>query len=235
MVTNDSFRNDSNRFSMVSTSDSISPSGGFDSASLDSANVSGATRQRYDSNAVLMLPAPLSVNVSAPSAASTIPSRSSEENGYFSDGNSGSHQGLIPSPPSGDSPFSPYEPLPSPLFPSTYEGQVSRSAGSTPVQRTPVPNPFRNSLLNGFEDSQSGLVAEPEEMSAASPVSTPRARGVSLADNGPVPGPDGVRRVSRSTGRRPTSQQPPQNRYSRGSTYLPPGAAPPQANPGGGM
>jgi len=60
-------------------------------------------------------------------------------------------------------------------------------------------------------------------------------RGVRLMDSGPVPGPEGVRRVSRPTGRRPTSQTPSQNRYSRNSTMLnlPPGAAPPQPNLGG--
>jgi chitin synthase len=59
-------------------------------------------------------------------------------------------------------------------------------------------------------------------------------RGVSLSDNGPVPGPDGVRRVSRPPARR-TSQPPQQNRYSRTTSLyatLPPGAAPPQPNGG---
>jgi chitin synthase len=51
-----------------------------------------------------------------------------------------------------------------------------------------------------------------------------------LMDGGPVPGPEGVRRVSRPSSRRPTSQIPPQNRYSRADSMytLPPGAAAPQ-------
>jgi chitin synthase len=77
-------------------------------------------------------------------------------------------------------------------------------------------------------DEANGLsfVPDPDDV----PLAANRARGVSLADNGPVPGPDGVRRIARA--RRNSSQRPPQNRYSRNSVYdLPPGAAPPQ--PGG--
>lgn len=59
------------------------------------------------------------------------------------------------------------------------------------------------------------------------------SRGVALQDNGVVPGPEGhgVRRLARPQARRPSSQQPPTNRYSRTSMYgpqLPPGAAPPR-------
>ena len=94
------------------------------------------------------------------------------------------------------------------------------------------------------EQQQFPYSSEPEEAPAAAGGRS-RSRGVSLADNGPVPGPGGVRRVSRQT-RRSTSQVPPQqnqNRYSRGNSMpmpqqynanLPPGAAPPQPGAGYG-
>jgi chitin synthase len=182
-----------------------------------------------------MLPAPLAVTASPPTAGATLGvSRSSDENTHLSDITSTSRQRLIPSPQSGESPISPYDQPSSGQQPSySFEGQ-SGSNASTPVQRHPTSNPFRNSfpILNYEDNAQPWLATEPEDPNS---LATPRPRGVSLADNGPVPGPDGVRRVSRAPGRRPTSQQPPQNRYSRSSVYsnLPPGAAPPQPNFGG--
>ena len=85
------------------------------------------------------------------------------------------------------------------------------------------------------DQHQFPYTSDPEELAAAGGRS--RSRGVSLADNGPVPAPGGVRRISRQT-RRSTTQVPAQqnpNRYSRGNSVpLPPGAAPPQPGTGYG-
>jgi chitin synthase len=197
-----------------------------------------------------MLPAPLG---RPPTSSSGGLSRSSEDN-YTSDLGTGSHQRLIPSPISPDQYNESYE-APTPGYPvgnMSFESQISRTAGGTgAVLRNPTvssqypgetPNPFRNSepYSAGYDD-QHAFTAEPEEYPSSPTTATPltyrqqQSRGVSLSDHGPVPGPEGVRRVSRPTSKttRPTSQtMPNQNRYSRGSTYnLPAGAAPPQ--PGG--
>lgn len=208
-----------------------------------------------------MLPAPLSVNRPQPtsgsaSASTTALSRSSDEGGYASDIGSGSaaHQRLIPSPSQDQySSHEDYEPANVGRYAQSttpFETRVSRTAGAhSGVLRQPAAslqhpveqhNPYGYSQPHsaGYDDPQIPFVTEPEEF-VTSPVSTAsvyaaRARGISLADNGPVPGPGGVRRVSRQTVRRPSSQAPPpsQNRYSRSATApfpnLPPGAAPPQ-------
>jgi chitin synthase len=250
-------RTDSNRYSIASNSDNYHPgSGGFDSSTVDSALYNAGQRPRHDSNTLLMLPAPLG----RPPTSSTGVSRSSEDN-YMSDMGSNSHQRLIPSPGSPDQYHDAYE-APAPRYPAgngSFESQISRTAGGTgAVLRNPTmssqypgetPNPFRNSepYSAGYED-QHALSSEPEEYATSPTASSPtttsythrhqQSRGVSLSDHGPVPGPEGVRRVSRpaSKSTRPTSQTlPNQNRYSRGSTYnLPPGAAPPQGGHSGG-
>jgi len=208
-------------------------------------------RPRNENNTLLMLPAPLGRPTTSSSGAV---SRSSEDN-YLSDGGSTSNQRLVGSPGTPDY-DSQYE-APQPRYPAaanaSLESQVSRTAGNAGgVLRNPTSsnrypgetaNPFRNSepYTAGYDDAQ-GYSTEPEEYPASPTTATPltarqqqqQARGVSLSDHGPVPGPGGVRRVAArpvSKGPRPTSQTPPnQNRYSRGSTYnLPPGAAPPQA------
>jgi len=176
-----------------------------------------------------MLPAPLSVNRQLMSSASSAGvSRTSDDN-YNSDSGSGSNSRLTPSaqdtyvdtpePSSAQrllSPGSPYDPRFSRQIPSPQP-----LVGDSQSQ-----NPFR---------SQTTSPTNYEESSALSPDYDGAGRGVRLKDGGPVPGPDGVRRVSRPTSRRPTSQGPSQNRYSRNSIAftLPPGAAPPQPNYGG--
>jgi len=239
-------KTDSNRYSIASNSDHYHPdSGGFDSSTVDSAQYNNAQRPRHDSNTLLMLPAPLG---RPPTSSSGGLSRSSEDN-YTSDVGSNSHQRLIPASP--DQYIDSYD-TPTPRYTAnpSFESQISRTAGSTgAVLRNPTmsnqypgetPNPFRNSepYSAGYEDQHMAFSAEPEEYPSSPTTATPlthrqlQSRGVSLSDRGPVPGPEGVRRVSRPTSKttRPTSQTPPnQNRYSRGSTYnLPPGAAPPQ-------
>lgn len=241
---------DSNRYSLNSNSDNYHPgSNGFDSSTTDSAANTGAQRPRNDANALLMLPAPLG-------RPTTSLSRSSEDVAYMSDGGSTSNQRLISSPASPEYDGT-YE-TPQSKYPAaanaSLESQLSRTAGNAGViLRNPTlsnqypgetPNPFRNSepYSAGYDETHGGYTADPEDYSGSS--STPTqytqrqlqgGRGVSLSDHGPVPGPGGVRRVSKPVSKtpRPASQTPPaQNRYSRGSTSnLPPGAAAPQ--PGG--
>ncbi|KAH7915734.1 glycosyltransferase family 2 protein [Hygrophoropsis aurantiaca] len=235
-----SFSGNSQRYSLASNSDINHPpsAGGVESSTSESAPYTAPPRPRQDSNAMLMLPAPLSVNRplnSGASASSVGVSRSSED-AYMSEAGSTSNQRLVTSPQDyTDS----YHDSPSPRFP--FDAQLAKAAGNNggvirnPTVSSQYPgetqNPFRTSEphVAAYDEQYNGYSTEPEEMSPRSR----QQRGVSLADNGPVPGPDGVRRVSRPSGRRPTSQAPPQNRYSRSSTAfnLPPGAAPPQ--PGG--
>ncbi|EMD32671.1 glycosyltransferase family 2 protein [Gelatoporia subvermispora B] len=135
--------------------------------------------------------------------------------------------------------------------PNAFEARVSRTARSQSgvLRQGTVSSQFPGETHNPYGYSQPQSVydeaqshipfsTEPEDMSSVPPLTGPsRARGISLADNGPVPGPGGVRRVSRQTGRRTSAQAPPpQNRYSRPTpspyTNLPPGAAPPNTGYG---
>lgn len=238
---------DSNRYSMASTSDINHPpsNGGPDSSTSESSpSAPYGVRQRHDSNSVLVLPAPLSANrvlASAASGSSVGMSRSSEDITYASDMGSLSNQRLVPAPQ--DQYTDVYSENHGTRYPQ-FDTQVSRTAGTNGgVLRNPTVssyypgetlNPFRASEVQtvAYDDQYSGYSMEPEELASHLP-SHRQSRGVSLADNGPVPGPDGVRRVARP--RRPTSQTP-QNRYSRSSTAynLPPGAAAPQSGTGYG-
>ncbi|KAF9225234.1 glycosyltransferase family 2 protein [Gyrodon lividus] len=241
----------SNRYSMASNSDTNHPTsnGGVDSSTSESSpsvrhTADGGGRPRHDSSGPLVLPPPLSVSrtlTSGASASSVGVCRSSEDVTYVSEVGSTSNQRLVSSQ---DQYFESFSEAPVPRYPQ-FDVQVARAAGtnggvfrnSTLSSQYPgeTQNPFRGSVphVAAYDDQHSGYSTEPEEMS---PVPNQRqARGVSLSDNGPVPGPEGVRRVSRPTGRRPTSQAP-QNRYSRSSVAhsLPPGAAPPQPAAHGG-
>ncbi|KAI0049267.1 glycosyltransferase family 2 protein [Auriscalpium vulgare] len=250
------------RYSTVSNTDTgMTPaSQGFDSSTADSYAFNNVNnRPRYDSNQLLTLPAPLALNrPSATNAAGSSSSvaRSSED--VYSDGSSG-HQRLISSPASAND-FYPEDAYTSPASPAPrygaspsqvpFESHVTRTAGgsSAVLRQATVSNqyPVETPNYHAPQAGYSAYTAEPDEYvspalsnatsySSGSPGQHPRGgRGVSLSDNGPVPGPDGVRRVARPSGRRPSSQTPQQNRYSRtGSLYanLPPGAAPPA--PGG--
>jgi len=231
-------RDENNRHSIVSSAETYP----VDSTTMVASDYTGS-RPRYDSNQLLMLPAPLSVTRGMPSTTGSLTtsglSRSTED--VYESGTS--HARLIPSrsdsadnlPTSSSSKY---------VAPNTsFESQVSKAAGntggalrqSTVSVRYPgeTQNPYRLAEPHGvaaMDYDRMAYSAEPEPMSPrspgpAQPQPAHKARGFSLVDNGPV-GPD-VRRVAR---KRPTSQAPPQNRYSRNS--LPPGAAPPQ--PGGG-
>lgn len=163
------------------------------------------------------------------SASSVGMSRSSEDASYAADNGSASNLRLIPSAQTADSyteasdSSSANQRLLSPTSP--YDPRFGRQVSSPDPQ-----NPFRSQTTSPVNyDEQTAFVPDYDDPHGRG------GRGVRLMDSGPVPGPDGVRRVSRPTGRRPTSQAPQQNRYSRNSTVfsLPPGAAPPQPNYGG--
>ncbi|KIJ66533.1 glycosyltransferase family 2 protein [Hydnomerulius pinastri MD-312] len=240
----------SNRYSMASNSDTNHPAsnGGVDESTTESTpsvphTTGGGPRSRHDSSGLLMLPAPLAVSrtlTSGASASSVGVSRSSEDAAYMSDVGSTSNQRLVSTPQ--DQYVDSYSESPAPRYPQ-FDAQVARAAGTNGgVLRNPTlssqypgetQNPFRSEPhVAAYDDQYGGYTTEPEDILPHVPGR--QSRGVSLSDNGPVPGPEGVRRVARPTGRRPTSQAPPQNRYSRSSTAynLPPGAAAPQ--PGGG-
>lgn len=225
------------RYSVASNSDTIYPTsnGGLDSSTTESApSLPHTSRQRHDSNGFLGIPTPLPVNVprAFPSGASaTSVARSSEDATHMSDIGSNSHQRLVPSPQEQ------YSDVFGDRYSPQFDAQVARTAGNNGgVLRNPTlsnqypgetQNPFRPTEAQVISyDENYGYTAEPEEVPPPPPRQT---RGVSLSDNGPVRGPDVVRRVPRQ-GRRSSSQAP-QNRYSRASTAfnLPPGAAPPQA------
>ncbi|TFK56433.1 glycosyltransferase family 2 protein [Heliocybe sulcata] len=246
-------RPDSNRYSMVSTAETFQPpSQNYDTSTYNESNYSGggSQRPRYDSNQLLMLPTPLSVNKPMPPTPGTTSSslmsggaRSSDET---SDAYGSTHR-LAPSPEEPyESPEDPYGHLPSPMAryqgPANFESQVARAAGNNGVLRSTTVssqhpgetfNPYYNAQPQavGYADQHQAFSTEPEEMPPSNP--NPRQRGISLMDNGPVSGRDGVRRVTRPQGRRPTSQAQ-QNRYSRNSASLPPGAAPPNPQYNGG-
>lgn len=227
---------------MVSTSETFPQP--FDASTYES---SPTGRPRYDSNQLLMLPAPLSVTRTPganTNASTAVLSRSSEEGYAMSD--SGSQQRLVPSPPQDgyypdeyESPgrYTPQSPQTSP-----FEQRVSRTAGANSgVLRNSSQHQYPIEVHNNpfsYEQPHVPYTAEPDELphspQLSSAAAASRTRGISLADNGPVPGPEGVRRVARQSNRRSQSQAPApqQNRYSRSSfPALPPGAAPPQ--PGG--
>ncbi|KAI0673927.1 glycosyltransferase family 2 protein [Trametes maxima] len=224
-------RAEGKRYSLVSDYQSPPPPQ-FDQSTYDS-SFNGGQRPRMDSNQVVVLPTPLSVNrniaVPTPSVSTIAPSRSSED-GYNSD--IGSQQRLV-------SPQESYEDYNSgQQSPNNFEARVSRSGGVLRPGATSnqfpgeTQNPYTYSPQSaGFDDPQVPFVTDSEELPPPLPPNaTPRSRGISLSDNGPVPGPGGVRRVSRQQGRRPTSQAAPAqnpNRYSRTYGNLPPGAAPP--------
>ncbi|KAI0001725.1 chitin synthase-domain-containing protein [Russula vinacea] len=205
--------NSPKRYSTVSyTETGVTPSQGFDSSTMESLANAGASRPRYDSNQLLTLPAPLALNRPATyGGSSSSVTRSSED--VYSD-HSSSHHRLVSSPTS-NTPEQPVE---------DYHG----TSASTPSRR--------GSPGRGNHDHQNARSTKQDVGPSSSPSPSgrrSRARGVSLSDNGPVPGPDGVRRVSRPSRR--TSQPPQQNRYSRTTSVyasLPPGAAPPSPNGG---
>lgn len=235
---------DKDRYSTVSyTETGITPSQGFDSSTMESLANAGASRPRYDSNQLLTLPAPLALNRPATyGGSSSSVTRSSDD--VYSD-HSSSHHRLVSSPTS-NTPEQPVEDhygssasTPSRGSPGrgNHDHQNARSSSNHgTVRQATAQTPFPEEA-NPFQSGHDGYYGVEQDVGSSSPSPSgrrSRARGVSLSDNGPVPGPDGVRRVSRPSRR--TSQPPQQNRYSRTTSLyasLPPGAAPP--NPNGGL
>jgi chitin synthase len=228
---------DSNRLSMASNSDTAHPpSGGFDGSTLETNYNNNNPRPRHDSNALLMLPAPLAANRPMMSSSSSVGGPRSSEDNYAEDSGSGSNLRLVPSPQSMDQDSYESHQTTQRLLSPQYEFPTAPRVPAP--QRAPSPqffdgnNTYRQLTTPPTAYDESGPVWSPSDYSPEDS----RRRGISLTDSGPVPGPEGVRRVSRPNGRRPTSQVPAQtvNRYSRNSTYsLPPGAAPPQPHYGG--
>jgi chitin synthase len=226
---------------MISYRDSdtaATPSQAFDGSgsTMDSFANAGGSRPRYDSNQLLTLPAPLALSRPATNGgSSTSVARSSDSD------NSSSQQRLVYSPASNTTEQLEDYYGASPSGPSRQGrgNQDYRSSTGTMRQATsPTPFPGAGEATNPFQSKHDNhYSAEHDAGPSLSPTPSGgqrRARGVSLSDNGPVPGPDGVRRVSRPPSRR-TSQTPQQNRYSRTTSLysnLPPGAAPPNPNSG---
>ena len=173
-----------------------------------------------------MLPAPLAVGRAVTSSASSVGmSRSSEEHYNSDNGSAGSNLRLTSSPTTAEHYVDSPDPSAARLLPpSPYNSQSFRQ-NSMPQPPSMIENPFRSSTTSNSHEDHSIFTPDYDELSGRGGVG---GRGVRLMDSGPVPGPEGVRRVSRP--RRPTSQTPTQNRYSRNSFNLPPGAAPPQQN-----
>ncbi|GBE78446.1 hypothetical protein SCP_0113350 [Sparassis crispa] len=183
-----------------------------------------------------MLPAPLLVNnrpVGSTSASVSTSGRSrSSEEGNGSD--ISSQQRLVPSAQDYHEGYdnTPYYPLSISHQGAGFEEKVSRTAGvhSGVLQQATVSNQYPGETYNpyfqqpptGYEDMPIPFTTDPDDMpilpTPASPART-RQRGVSLVDNGPVPGPGGIRRVARqSNAKCASSQAPPQNQYSRSSS-----------------
>ncbi|KAG5720015.1 Chitin synthase 5 [Termitomyces sp. T112] len=236
---------DSNRYSIASTSDVTHPQNSAvynDTSTVDTSQYLNP-RSRHDSNTLLMLPAPLSVNRPLMSSTSSVGmSRNSED--VSDSGSSAAHNRRIPSPHHSYSVG--HDSVES--VPSTSTQRLVSPVHSNPSPQPDVQNPFRPVVSSPTAMTYDDYPQQPWSPDYASDdamssnyatnlnnrASMYGNRGVRLMDSGPVPGPEGVRRVSRQQRQRPNSQAPPQNRYSRSSQAfgLPPGAAAPQ--PGGG-
>ncbi|KAH9050558.1 glycosyltransferase family 2 protein [Lactarius hengduanensis] len=236
--------NSPRRYSTVSNTDTgVTPSQGFDASTADSFANPSAPRPRLDSQQLLTLPAPLALNRPLAGGSSTSVARSNED--VFSD-NASSHQRLVSSPTSTATEHQAEEyhgasaavsqRRPSPGR-GNHDVRVTGVHGAIRQATAPISFPIESP--NPFQTGHGDYYGVEHDVThtVSSPISggQPRSRGVSLSDKGPVPPEGGVRRVSRPPARRPTSQTPQQNRYSRPSSIyatLPPGAAPPNPNNG---
>ena len=222
---------------MSNTDTGVTPSQGFDASTADSfANASGP-RPRHDSQ-LLTLPAPLALNRPPPAGGSSSSVARSNEDVYSD--NASSHQRLIssPTPTSTEHQVEEYHGPSSSGRGNHDHHNVRTTGGHGAIRQATAPISFPVDTPNPFQTSPSDYYGVEHDVAhSASPSPSggrSRSRGVSLADRGPVP-PEGVRRVSRPTSRRPTSQTAQQNRYSRPSSVyapLPPGAAAPNPNSG---
>ncbi|KAG6917390.1 hypothetical protein DXG01_002769 [Tephrocybe rancida] len=231
---------ESNRYSIASTSDVTHPQNNDNSSTVDTGYQN--QRPRHDSSALLMLPAPLSVSRPLMSSTSSVGmSRTSED--VSDSGSSAAHNRLIPSPHHSYSVG--HESVES--VPGTSSQRLVSPVYTNSPTQPDAQNPFRSTVTSPVSMSYDEYAQQQpwtpdyasDDAMSPSAGSNPNnrasyGRGVRLTDAGPVPGPEGVRRVSRQPRQRPASQVPPPapntNRYSRNSQVfgLPPGAAPPQ-------
>ncbi|KAH9081758.1 glycosyltransferase family 2 protein [Lactarius deliciosus] len=217
-----------------------------DTCTADSFANPSAPRPRLDSQQLLTLPAPLALNRPLAGGSSTSVARSNED--VFSD-NASSHQRLVSSPTSTATEHQAEEyhgasaaasqRRPSPGRGNHDHHNVRVTGGHGTIRQATAPISFPIETANPFQTGHGDYYGVEHDVThtVSSPTSggQPRSRGISLSDKGPVPPEGGVRRVSRPPQRRPTSQTPQQNRYSRPSSIyatLPPGAAPPNPNNG---
>ena len=224
---------------MSNTDTGVTPSQGFDGSTADSFASPSGPRPRHDSQ-LLTLPAPLALNRQLPGgSSSTSVARSNED--VYSD-NASSHQRLVSSPTSTATEHQAEDYL-NAIASSSGRGNhdhhnVRATGGHGAIRQATAPISFPVDTPNPFQTGPGDYYGvEHDAIHSASPSPAggpPRSRGVSLSDRGPVP-PEAVRRVSRPSSRRPTSQTAQQNRYSRPSSVyatLPPGAAAPTPNYG---
>jgi chitin synthase len=201
----------------------------LDASTMESFANTGGSRPRYDSNQLLTLPAPLALN--RPGGSSTSVARSNDD--VYSDNSS--HQRIAS--PASNTTEQPVEDYFGASASASARHASPRRASHGTVRQTTSPARFPGENANPFQSNHDSYYGVEDIASSSSPSLSggqPRVRGVSLSDNGPVPGPDGVRRISRPSGRR-TSQPPQQNRYSRTTSIygnLPPGAGAPTPNGG---
>lgn len=245
---------------MVSTSDTFAaPQTVLNAASFEGDLFNGPPRVRYENSPSLQLPAPLGRGPSPGSPVSNVSqSRLSEDATPFIQGHDGPHQRLLQTSPSVDYSHE--------YSPDSYEqhssvpghsqasieshmnrmGGVLRQGALSTQYPVETQNPYRHpqpQAAMSYEESYP-YSTEPEELPQSYSAPNRNNRGVSLADNGPVPGPEGVRRVARPQARRASAQSPSTNgnRYSRNSIsggpssnsglpLLPPGAAAPSPYP----
>ena len=242
---------------MVSNSDTFTgPQTVFSPSAFEGDPFSGPPRARYENSPSLQLPAPLGRGPSPGSPVSNnSQSRSSEEATPYTHGHDNSHQRLLPTSYSTD--YSQENSQDSEQH-SSVPGQSQTSIeshmtrmGSGVLRQSTISTQYPVETQNPYRHPQPQAAmsyeepfpysTEPEELPQSYPAPNRNNRGISLADNGPVPGPEGVRRVARPQARRTSAQNPPTNgnRYSRNSVSggtspgpsLPPGAAPPAPYP----
>jgi chitin synthase len=224
----------------VSNTDTgVTPSQGFDASTTDSFANPSAPRPRHDSQ-LLTLPAPLALNRPLPAGGSSSSVARSNEDVYSD--NASSQQRLVSSPTSTatEHQVEEYHGASSPGRGNHDHHNARATGGHGAIRQAIAPISFPVDTPNPFQTGPGDYYGVEHDVThSASPSPSggpPRSRGVSLSDKGPVPlAPEGVRRVSRPTSRRPTSQTAQQNRYSRPpSVYatLPPGAAAPNPNSG---
>lgn len=242
-------RNDDyNRYSMVSSSDPFASQPVYPQGPPSFENEIPNSQR-----SLLQLPAPLGRMTQSSSPVSNFSAPRSSEDTIS--GPDSSQQRLV-------SPQADYSTLSLDTVDSSIESHMSRIKQGVLRQSTinsqyPVEtqNPYRNSqpytvMTSTYEEPYAYAADFDDSPSSSSPFVSPNSaaplnrnsRGFTLSDSGPVPGPEGVRRVARPQARRSTQNPPPSGgnggtRYARTTSMssgthplLPPGAAPPNVH-----